>query len=133
MAAKDLITLSRAKQNIQVITDTSQDNLLAVLITAVSEMIEKFCKRHFTSRSFDELYNGTGDRRLLLREYPIQSVQSVRYRPVTVIKVQNTDTATNQRATAAVTSTGLTLTRVAAGVTNTDTSTTFAGFPTLQG
>jgi hypothetical protein len=133
MAAKDLITLSRAKQNIQAITDTSQDALLTTLITAVSEAIEKYCRRHFYSRSFDELYNGTGDRRLLLREYPIQSVQSVRYRPVTVIKVQNTDTATNQRATVAVTSTGLTLTRVASGVTSSDTSSTFAGFPTLQG
>jgi hypothetical protein len=133
MAAKDLITLSRAKQNIQAITDTSQDALLTTLITAVSEAIEKYCRRHFYSRSFDELYNGTGDRRLLLREYPIQSVQSVRYRPVTVLKVQNTDTATNQRATVAVTSTGLTLTRVASGVTSTDTSSTFAGFPTLQG
>ena len=40
-------TLARAKQNIQSITDSSQDSLLGVLITAVSEMIEKYCRRRF--------------------------------------------------------------------------------------
>ena len=98
MAAKDLITLARAKQNIQAITDTSQDAPLATLITALSDAIEKYCRRDFTSRSYDELYNGGGDRRVLLRQYPIQSVQSVRYRLVTVLKITNTDQATNQQA-----------------------------------
>jgi hypothetical protein len=133
MAAKDLITLARCEQSMQNYTPGSNDAVVSTLITACSEAIEKYCRRHFYSRSFDELYNGTGDRRLLLREYPIQSVQSVRYRPVTVLKIINTDQVTNQRATVAVTSTGLTLTRVAGGVTTTDTSSTFAGFPTLQG
>ena len=94
MAAKDLITLTRAKQNIQSITDASQDTLISTFITAVSDLIEKWCKRRFVSTAFDELYNGTGDRRLLLREYPIQSVQSVRYRPVTVLKVINNSGST---------------------------------------
>src|SRR5262245_17184667 len=106
MAAKDLITLARAKQNIQSITDDSQDALLAVLITAVSDVIEKFCRRDFYSRAYDEIYHGNGDARLLLREYPIQSVKSVRYGPVTVLKVQNTNTSLNQQARVAVTSTG---------------------------
>jgi hypothetical protein len=131
MAAKDLITLSRAKQDIQAITDASQDALLTTLITAVSDAIEKFCRRDFYSRSYDELYNGNGDRRLLLRQYPIQAVSSVRYRPVTVIKVNNTNTALNQRATVQITSTGLTLTRVASGVVSSDTSITWAGNPTM--
>ncbi|HMF14943.1 MAG TPA: hypothetical protein VKE94_21655 [Gemmataceae bacterium] len=133
MAAKDLVTLARAEQSMQNYTPGSNDAVVSTLITAASEAIEKYCCRHFYSRAFDELYNGTGDRRLVLREYPIQAVQSVRYRPVTVLKIQNTDQQTNQRATVAVTSTGLTLTRVASGVTTIDTSSTFAGFPTLQG
>jgi hypothetical protein len=133
MAAKDLITLARAKQDIQAITDSSQDALLSTLITAVSDAIEKYCRRDFTSKSYDELYSGDGDRRLFLREYPLQSVQSVRYRPVTAIKVINNNTGLNQRATVAVTSAGLTLTRVASGLTTTDTSVTFSGNPTLQG
>jgi hypothetical protein len=131
MAAKDLITLARAKQDIQSITDSSQDTLLTTLITALSDAVEKICRRDFTSKSYDELYSGSGDHRLLLRQYPVQAVSSVRYRQVTVLKVQNTDTATNQRATVAVTSTGLKLVRVASGVTTTDTSVTWAGNPTL--
>ncbi len=51
MAAKDLITLARAKQNIQSITDTSQDALLTTLITAISDGIEKYCRRDFYARS----------------------------------------------------------------------------------
>jgi hypothetical protein len=133
MAAKDLITLARAKQNIQSITDSSQDTLLATLITALSDAVEKFCRRDFTSKAYDELYSGTGDHRLLLRQYPTQSVQSVRYRLVTVLEIMNADQALNQQARVSVTSTGLTLTRTASGVVSTDTSVTFAGNPTLQG
>ena len=106
MAAKDLITLSRAKQNIQAITDSSQDSVLTTLITAVSDAVEKYCNRRFVSTARDELYNGTGDRRLILREYPIQSVQSVRYRPVTVLKIINNNQNQNQQARVQVTSTG---------------------------
>jgi len=90
MAAKDLIALARATQDIQSITDGSQDALLNTLITACSDAIVKYCRRDFVAKSYDELYDGNADRRLLLREYPIQSVQSVRYRPVTVLKVTNT-------------------------------------------
>jgi hypothetical protein len=130
MAAKDLITLARAKQNIQAVADASQDGLLTALVTSVSEAVEKYCRRRFVSTAYDELYNGTGDRRLLLRQYPIQSVQSVRYRPVTVLKITNTD-PTNVQARVSVTSVGLKLTRVQNGVKTTDTSITWAGNATL--
>jgi hypothetical protein len=132
MAVKDLCTLARAKQAIQSITDSSQDALLGVLITAASDAIEKYCKRNFVSKVFDELYNGSGDRRLLLRQYPIQSVRWVRYRPVTVLKIVNNNTNLNQRATVRVTSTGLNLERVATGVVTNDTSVTWAGNVTLN-
>src|SRR5215831_6019498 len=130
-AAKDLITIARAYTALSGVSGV--DAQIQTLVTACSDAIEKYCRRRFVSTSYDELYNGTGDRRLVLREYPIQSVQSVRYRPVTVLKIQNSDQLSNQRASVTVTSTGLTLTRVASGVTITDTSSTFAGFPTLQG
>src|ERR1700687_2250945 len=129
MAANDLIPLARAKQNIQSITDTSQDALLNTLITAISRGIEKYCRRDFVQTTYDELYNGNGDRRLLLRQYPLISVQSVRYRPVTVLKII-TNLANTPQARVAVTSTGLTLTWVTSGVSNTQTV-TFAGNPTI--
>lgn len=130
MAAKDLVTLSRAKQNIQAITDSSQDSLLNTLITAVSDAIRKYCNRDFVVTTYDELYSGTGDRRMQLRQYPIQSISWVRYRYVVVLKVQNTNTATNQQARVAINSTQLTLSRVASGVTTTN-NLTFAGNVTL--
>jgi hypothetical protein len=131
MAAKDLITLARAKQAILAITDTTYDALLQTLITAVSDAIEKYCCRDFYVRSYDELYSGNGDRRLLLREYPIQSIQSVRYRPVTVLKVINNDMGLIQQARVTVSSTGLTLVSVASGVSS-STALAFAGNATLQ-
>jgi hypothetical protein len=131
MAAKDLITLARAKQDIQSITDSSQDALLAVLITAVSDAVEKYCRRRFVSTAYDELYDGDGDRRLLLRQYPIQSIKSVRYRPVTVLKVINTNTVLNQQARVQVTSTGLQCWRMASGTATTETLLTWASYPTL--
>jgi hypothetical protein len=133
MAAKDLITLARAKQNLQSITDSSQDALLTVLVTAVSDEIEKYCRRDFTAKAYDELYSGNGDRRLLLRQYPIQSVQSVRYRPVTALKIINNSTSAQmQQARVSVTSTGLTLKAVSSGVATVSTL-TFAANPILQG
>src|SRR5882724_9943198 len=94
--AMDLITVSRAKQNLPSITDSSQDTNLQTLVTAASKAVQRYCRRDFVACVYDELYNGTGNRRLFLRHYPIQSIQAVRYRPVTVLKITNTDTANQQ-------------------------------------
>jgi hypothetical protein len=130
VAAKDLITLARAYNNIQGQTSGGPyDGLISTLITACSDAIEKYCRRDFYSRFYDELFNGNGDRRLMLRQYPIQSIQSVRYRPVTVLKVINSNYAVVQ-ARVQVTSTGLTLTSVTGGATTT-TNLAYSSYPTL--
>jgi hypothetical protein len=131
MAAVDLITRSRANQALFSGTgllslSSDENNLVDALVSAVSAQIVKYCNRDFNSKSYDELYGGSGEGRLLLRQYPIQSVESVRYRPVTVLKITNT-VAANVQARVSVTSTGLKLVRVNAGVKTTDTSVTFAG------
>jgi hypothetical protein len=129
----DLITLARAKYDItESQGNTTYDSQISALITAASKLIERFCRHDFVQASYDELYNGNGQRRLLLREYPLVSVESVRYRPVTVLKIINNNTATNQQARVSVNSAGLTLVRVASGVKTSDTSVTFAGNVTLQ-
>lgn len=130
--AKDLITLARAKNNISTIVDTTYDTLLAVLITAASQAIERYCNRDFYSKTYDEIYSGRRDNRLILRQAPIQEVKSVRYRPVVVLKVKNTNTSTIQQARVTVISTGLKLVHVASGAaTITTTGLTFAGNATL--
>ncbi len=134
---KELITIDYARDflggqqgNINLTLSDNELVTLGALITACSDAIEKYCRRRFRSTFFDELYNGNGQRRLLLRQYPIQSVQSVRYRPVTVLKIGNSDPS-NVQARVSVTSTGLKLYRFQNGASSTDTSVTFAGNPTL--
>jgi hypothetical protein len=130
MTASNLIGLERAKLNLPDAT-TADDRTISALISAASEAIGAYCKRHFALTAHDELVSGSGGPRLLLREFPVYSVQSVRTRPQTVLRVENTDTSTNQRATAAVTRDGLRLLRVASGVVSVDTSVTWADNPTL--
>jgi len=128
VAAKDLITLDRAYLNLQGVTGA--DQVVGALITAVSDAIQKYCRRDFYVRNYDELYDGNGQHRLVLRQYPIQSVKSVRYRPVTVLKIINNSTTLNQQARVAVASTGLTLSRTASGVTTTN-ALAFGSYVTL--
>jgi hypothetical protein len=128
----DLITSARAKYNLNNMTTTAaEDTTIAALVTACSKAIKKFCGREFDSQQFDELYPGNGYTRLLLRQFPVISVARVAYAPTTVLRIKNTS-ASNQRATAAVTSSGLSLTRVASGTSSTDTSVTWAGNATLS-
>jgi hypothetical protein len=68
----------------------------------------------------------------MLRQYPIVSVEAVRYRPVTVLKVINNDQHTNQQARVRVAQDGLELVRLASGVRVVDTSVTWSSNPTLN-
>lgn len=128
----DLITSARAKYNLNNLTTTAaEDTTLAALVTACSKAIKKYCGREFDSQTFDELYGDPASGRLLLRQFPIISIARLAYGPTTVLRIKNTS-ATNQRATVAVTGTGLSLTRVASGVSSTDTSVTWAAHVTLS-
>jgi hypothetical protein len=141
----DLITSARAKENINQSSFTSAENsTISDLVTAISKAVQRWCRRDFTSTTYDELYDGSGDDKLVLNHYPLVSVSRVAFGPVTVLKITNTSSS-NQRATVQLassvtetggsiirTSTGLSLTRVASGVSSTDTSVTWAGNATLQ-
>jgi hypothetical protein len=135
----DLITNSRARVALpSAAASGSDDTAINDLITSCSREIQRFCRRFFVQQDFDELYNGNGDRRLLLRNYPIQSIASVRYRPVTVMKITRNDSssATPQARVEVVNlsgTTGLRLTRVSSGVKHvTTTGLTFAGNVTIS-
>lgn len=127
----DLITSARAKQNINLSSyTTAEDTHIASLVSAVSASIRRHCRREFDSQSFDELVIAKDDRRLIVKQYPILSVSRVATGLETVLKVRNTS-ASNQRATVAVTSTGLSLVRVASGVSTTSTV-AWASYATLS-
>lgn len=128
----DLITAARAKYSINQSSFTAaEDTTISALVTAVSKAVRRWCLREFDSQSFDELYSGRGQPRLLLDQYPIISISRLTTSPAGVLAIQNT-LVSNLRATVAVTSAGLTLVRVASGTTTTDTSVTWAGNATLQ-
>jgi hypothetical protein len=135
MSAIDLITNARARVALPSAAGggSSDDTAINTLITACSRAIMRYCRRAFVSDSYDELYNGRGERQLFLRNYPTQSVQSVRYRPVTVMKITRSDGAsTMPQARVDVLSTGLRLTRISNGVkTQTTTGLTWAANATL--
>jgi hypothetical protein len=126
----NLITRARALYNLNNLSTTSAENTtLDSLIAALSAAIERWCRRTFTSTQFDELYDGAPGTELILRHHPIVSVERVAYEPTAVLRVQNTS-ASVQRAAVQVTSTGLSLVRVASGVSATD-AVAFAGNVTL--
>ena len=117
----DLINRARALCNLNNRATTSDENTtLDALVTAVSRAVENYCWRTFATASFDELYPGNNRGELVLRNYPIVSVERVAFGPTPVLRVTNTSTSI-QRATVKVTATGLELIRVASGTATTST------------
>lgn len=126
----DLITRARALNNLNNLATSSDENTtLDALVTAVSRAVENYCWRTFAVTSYDELYPGNHQVELVLRNYPIVSVERIAFAPIGVMRVTNTS-ASNQRATVKVKATGLELIRVASGVSTTSTI-LFADQPTL--
>jgi hypothetical protein len=135
MAAGDLITNTRARVALpSAAASGADDTAINTLITACSRGIERYCKRRFVANDYDELYSGRAERNIFLRNYPIRSVKSVRYRPVTVMKITCLASSnTTPQARVEVLSTGLRLTRVTSGVTTTTTTgLTFASNATIS-
>lgn len=126
----NLISLERALRNLPGAT-AADERTIDAMIGACSDAIRKHCRRDFALREYDELYDGFTEGVLLLRAYPLHSVESVRVDPRPVLRVRNSS-ADVQQARVTVTATGLTLVRVAAGVRASDTSVTWAAQPTLS-
>jgi hypothetical protein len=76
MAAGDLTDLATVKGWLSM-TGTSDDGLLASLITACSAAIQSYLNRNFAQQAYTELRNGTGTSRMVVANYPLVSVQSV--------------------------------------------------------
>ena len=55
------------------------DPLLSQLITAASAFVAGYLSRNLLSASYTETYDGTGTRSLMLRQAPINAVQSVSF------------------------------------------------------
>src|SRR5436305_864609 len=121
----DLITTSRATQNAALLAlNASNPTYLASLITAASDAIRRVCNRDFTQSSYTEFYSGSISSGTLeplrLRQFPVLEITRVASNPRSALRVQNTDSVTNQRATVETTTTSLRLFRVAAATSVTN-------------
>ncbi len=126
----DLIDQARAQLNSELASlDT---DLLAALITAASNLIERYCKRTFAAGDYTEYISGAGYPYDLirLRNFPVNSIARVAANPIGVLMITN-NPSTNQRATVATTSAGVILNRVASGVPTANTV-TYSGNATLS-
>jgi hypothetical protein len=98
-----LIDVTRLLDNLNNRLLTSAETTTrADLIKAVSGAIRRYCRTDFLPQTYDELYSGNGAQRLLVRQIPDISVQSVRYGPYAVLRIFNYAYSTNQRATVAL-------------------------------
>lgn len=73
----DLTTLADVKAYDSSISGVSSDPLLERLITAASMFAATYCGRAFHSATYEEVYEGTGTYRLLLRNSPVTAVSAV--------------------------------------------------------
>ncbi len=73
-----LVTLANYKAYLK-IADASQDTNLTVIQTAVEKRVKNFLNRDLESATYtDEYYTGKGSNKLVLRQYPITSVASIK-------------------------------------------------------
>lgn len=55
------------------------DDLLSQLISAASDFVVRYLNRDLVSTAYTEVYDGTGGRRLLLRQAPITAVTAISF------------------------------------------------------
>lgn len=68
-----LTTLARTKTFLGISNNTN-DGLLTSLINAVTVFIERYCDRRFLQTAYsNEVYNGNGTNKLVLKNYPVSS------------------------------------------------------------
>jgi len=96
-----LTTLANVKLLLN-ITDGSQDALLTYLINAVSAWIETYCGRTFLkpANEITELYDGTGKKMIIVKNYPVDSLSKIEERTdaVTFVEIAVTKYYTDKEA-----------------------------------
>ena len=131
----NLIDVTRASTNTFLAALNNPNGLtqLSNLIAAASNKVRNFCKRDLVLTDYVELRDGgiTPSPEIHL-QYPVSSIARLAVNPQTVLTVVNT-LSTNQRATVATSTTGITLFWETNGVAaSPDTSAVYATYPTLS-
>ena len=58
--------------------DYSKDKLLERHINSVSGMVSKYCNRKFIADTYSEFYKGSGRQKLVLNQYPVNTIASIK-------------------------------------------------------
>lgn len=143
-APADLVTQAFLAQALAgIVIEPWMPALFPALAASASRAVRRYCHRLFTRGTFDELYtlDAPPSRTIILDQLPLLTVSRCATSPTQVLSVNNTDTATNQRALVSIATTGdtytglvatgLSLTRVHSAATTT-VPLAFADYPTLQ-
>lgn len=128
--ANALITLAEAKQFLQ-ITASDEDSFIETLINAASQRAATFCDRVFVETSYRESYNGTKQKRLRLRNYPVTSISRLAYGSKLAFTVEASD-ATDVRVTVEVQDDKVVLNRFASNGTQTTSNVAFSSYKTAS-
>jgi hypothetical protein len=142
------ITLAQVKARLPNSYNGADDTGLNRMIAESSAFLDTYCNRAnngFNVQTYDEIYNGTGERLLFLNNTPIQSIQKIATVQLPTLSIQNNDTDVSARATVSVvgtpanpinlnsqyTSTGLTLFYLKNNVPITNVTLTWEEYPTI--
>jgi hypothetical protein len=125
-----LVTLAEAKTYLG-ISGSDDDTLLNSLINNSSTAIESYCDRNFIAQNYSEFYNGLGQRKLRLRNFPVTSIQRLATGSKLAMTVSSTDT-TDLRASVEVREGKINLQRFASNGTESNTELTFATYKTTS-
>ena len=79
LAANALTLLDTAKSHLDIpLTNTSQDPTIERLINVASNLIARKCRRILKDTTHSHYFDGRASNRILLREYPVQSITSLK-------------------------------------------------------
>lgn len=86
-----LTTLANVKTYIG-LSGTDDDTLITSLIARATSAIESYCQRTLRSTTYREIFDGTGEARLLLTEYPVTAITMLATGRTEVIRLNNAST-----------------------------------------
>jgi hypothetical protein len=119
------------------VSGSTYDTKITRIINGVSAEIERICGTRFKARNYRERCNGGRQRRLVLRNRPVQRVTRIAYGNATALAVSYSGSAID--ATASVyddpelpAAGGLRLVTIVAGGTETESNLSFASYPTAS-
>jgi hypothetical protein len=104
-AATPYVTLAQVKARLNNSYNDADDLALNALINSCSAFLDNYCNRAnggFLTATYDELYDGTGDRLLFLNQIPVQSIAKIATLQLPCLSIINNDSDVSARATVAV-------------------------------